>query len=87
MIREDILRTKLIQEWCRDPDVVDAFLEEIPAYHDPEEGRWIEQEEPTGDIVYECSECGVPWVSDYGSPQEMGIKYCPNCGSYNGGRE
>lgn len=32
LIREDVLKAKLLSEWCRDNEVVDAFLEELPAY-------------------------------------------------------
>lgn len=36
LIREDVLKTKLLSEWCRDTEVVDAFLEELPAYQQPD---------------------------------------------------
>ena len=41
MIREDVLKAKLLSEWCRDVDVVNAFLEELPAYQEPEHDGWI----------------------------------------------
>ena len=43
-------------------------------------GKWIKL--PAGN--YKCSECGDWWGND---DNEMikNFKFCPNCGSYNGG--
>lgn len=43
-------------------------------------GKWIEQEEPYIN-TYECSNCGRWFVLDYGTPEENGYNYCPNCGA------
>ena len=31
--------------------------------------------------VYVCSECDKPWTLVDGTPQENGMKFCPNCGT------
>ena len=31
--------------------------------------------------TYECSECGLIWWLDDGTPQENEMYYCPKCGS------
>lgn len=30
---------------------------------------------------YECSECGLMWSLDEGTPKENEMYYCPKCGS------
>ena len=42
-------------------------------------GKWIEIEIDAGEFIYKCSKCGMRVVNPY--------KYCPMCGSYNGGEE
>ena len=55
------------------PPTVDA----VPVKH----GRWIYKPNVYDDSTYECSECGEPWTLIEGTPQENGMKYCPNCGA------
>ena len=44
----------------------------------PKKGEWIVFR--CGDTdIFKCSECGMRVINPY--------KYCPNCGSYNGGEE
>ncbi len=31
-------------------------------------------------IYYECSNCGMDWVFDDGTPKENEYNYCPHCG-------
>ena len=38
LIREDVLKAKLLSEWVRNIEKVDAFLEELPGYQPP---HWI----------------------------------------------
>lgn len=56
-------------------------IKEIPSKR--ETGHWTFNPEsyPEGDINghYECDQCGA-WVREK-------TKYCPDCGSYNGGEE
>lgn len=52
---------------------------------EPKEGRWIKHIDPFGGEQYECSECGVLWEFNDGSPEDNEAFYCPKCGSYNGG--
>lgn len=47
LIREDILKAKLLSEWVRDIDVVDAFLEELPGYEEPDWTEIFEDDERT----------------------------------------
>lgn len=42
-------------------------------------GKWIEIEIDAGEFIYKCSKCGMRVINPY--------KYCPMCGSYNGGGE
>lgn len=42
-------------------------------------GKWIEIEIDAGEFIYKCTKCGMRVINPY--------KYCPNCGSYNGGEE
>ena len=48
--------------------------------HEPErkKGKWLEM---AGDL--QCSECGATYHDLY--PDYSDTKFCPNCGSYNGG--
>lgn len=55
-----------------------------------ETGEWIMDGEKCGELMWRCSECkvseAVPTATSFVSwiayPQ---WKFCPNCGSYNGG--
>ena len=40
-------------------------------------GKWIEIEIDAGEFIYKCTKCGMRVINPY--------KYCPMCGSYNGG--
>lgn len=42
-------------------------------------GKWIEIKIDVGEFVYKCTKCGMRVIVPY--------KYCPICGSYNGGGE
>ena len=42
-------------------------------------GKWIEIEIDAGEFIYKCTKCGMRVINPY--------KYCPMCGSYNGGGE
>ena len=42
-------------------------------------GKWIEIEIDAGEFIYKCTKCGMRVINPY--------KYCPICGSYNGGGE
>ena len=50
--------------------------------------RWLECEDGWGDCHYQCSECGCEWCLNDGTPEENGMKFCPNCGAkMDGGTE
>lgn len=42
--------------------------------------HWKKLSDEYGD-TYECSECGLMWCLDDGTPQENEMYYCPKCGS------
>ena len=42
-------------------------------------GKWIEIEIDAGEFIYKCTKCGMRVINPY--------KYCPICGSYNGGEK
>ena len=50
-------------------------------------GHWEEISEygGWGDTYYRCSVCGEEWYLENGTPQQNGLKFCPNCGSDNRG--
>lgn len=37
-------------------------------------------DEYAGGDVYECSECGLMWALEEGSPKDNEMYYCPKCG-------
>lgn len=62
-------------------------IQQLPsAQPDRKKGKWLTNEEivrPTRFIKWFCSRCGYVFES-VDSP---GYKFCPGCGSYNGGDE
>lgn len=48
---------------------------------EPKRGRWLECEDGWCDTHYQCSECGMEWNLDAGTPEENDMYYCPNCGA------
>ena len=73
----------VVRNWAVDL-CVDA-LEKLPsAQPERKKGKWILEcdAEGEGDNLYRCPECGCNY-----SCQEYDIpNFCPNCGSYNGGK-
>ena len=59
---------------------------------EPKTGQWIAKEDRPKQEVFICSECGgwaySPWIGSRKNPKPNRCKYtfCPNCGSYNGGK-
>jgi len=51
-----------------------------PAQPEPKEGHWILHESPDGGEQYECSECGVLWEFNDGTPEDNEAYFCPKCG-------
>lgn len=47
---------------------------------EPKEGHWIECKGNSGDVYYECSACGEPYLLIDGTPKDNSYNYCPNCG-------
>ena len=59
-------------------------LEDLPAAQsESKTGKWIEAYDPFNRISGRCSVCG--WEAHLYEDDVVGMNYCPNCGSYNGG--
>ena len=57
-------------------------IKELPtAQPKPHEGHWILHESPDGGEQYECSECGVLWEFNDGTPEDNEAYFCPKCGT------
>lgn len=53
-----------------------AQIDKMPTIEERKKGKWLDEDEMT------CSVCGF----ECDDPYYLGdAKYCPNCGSYNGG--
>ena len=61
--------------------VIDTIRELPSAQPEPKEGHWILRESPDGGEQYECSECGVLWEFNDGTPEDNEAYFCPNCGA------
>ena len=57
---------------CKAP-TVDAVL--------VKHGHWKEVDDGWDGIYYECSECGLSWALNDGTPEENDMYYCPKCGA------
>ena len=58
---------------------VDKMVELAVKETERPKGKWIEIEIDAGEFIYKCTKCGMRVINPY--------KYCPICGSYNGGGE
>ena len=58
---------------------VDKMVELAVKETERPKGKWIEIEIDAGEFIYKCTKCGMRVINPY--------KYCPNCGSYNGGND
>ena len=47
----------------------------------PQEWHWIPHVSPDGGVQYECSECGVLWEFNDGTPEDNEAYFCPKCGT------
>ena len=78
--RKDVITALIDADWIKttaQQAVIAEVLNKIPSVK-PKKGKWIVFR--CGDTdTFKCSECGMRVVNPY--------KYCPNCGSYNGGGE
>ena len=73
---------------ARDPELkielssAEAAINNLPTIQpEPKEGRWIKHESPDGGEQYECSECGVLWEFNDGTPEDNEAYFCPKCGA------
>ena len=92
-ICEDVISRQAIIEWLKAKDIIKLSSQEemarkelkaLPSVNlqEPKTGHWIEQEEYNGDVYYECSVCGEPWITIDGTPCDNNMNYCPNCGTH-----
>ena len=44
-------------------------------------GHWIKRTDPFDGEQYECSECGVLWEFNDGTPEDNEAYFCPKCGA------
>lgn len=44
-------------------------------------GHWIKHIDPSDGEQYECSECGVLWEFNDGTPEDNEAYFCPKCGA------
>ena len=62
--------------------VLEQLIDEQPTIQpEPHEGHWIPHESPDGGEQYECSECGVLWEFNDGTPEDNEAYFCPKCGA------
>ena len=66
---------------CNTQRIMDAVNNLPPAQPEPKEGHWIPHESPDGGMQYECSECGVLWEFNDGTPEDNEAYFCPKCGT------
>ena len=69
-----------------DEELVDAVVttvRELPAAQpEPKKGAWINE----GRII-RCNRCKIGYATVKGMKSALTYKFCPNCGSYNGGEQ
>ena len=61
-----------------------AQIDKMPTIEERKKGKWIiEPHKVKGMYIHRCSECfSVLMIASTDRPK---YRYCPNCGSYNGG--
>ena len=64
-------------------NIIDDIIALLKA-QEPKRGRWMECEDGWGDTHYQCSECGLEWILNDGTPEENNMNYCPHCGAMDG---
>ena len=71
------------EQMCMPWSEVERILRELPAVDAVPvvHGRWEKVDDMWDDIHYRCSACGCEWFLEDGTPEENGMKYCPNCGA------
>ena len=42
--------------------------------------KWINKSNEYDSNVYVCSNCGLVWYLEEGTPEENDMNYCPKCG-------
>jgi hypothetical protein len=86
MMDDLISRTWLLSEYDKrhkgPPGGARKLIEEAPSAQ-PKKGKWISADAMFGGVPFYCSECGENTRDTVmGKPR---WKFCPMCGSYNGG--
>ena len=60
-------------------------IKEQETITEPKQGKWLWNLAENGWADHICSECG--WTKNTDIHVSLGYKFCPNCGSYNGGEQ
>lgn len=73
-------------EWEGLAKTIIKRFEQLPSVQsESKTGKWIEAYDPFNRISGRCSVCG--WEAHLYEDNVVGMNYCPNCGSYNGGSD
>lgn len=73
-------------EWEGLAKTIIKRFEQLPSIQsESKKGKWIEAYDPFNRISGRCSVCG--WEAHLYEDDVVGMNYCPNCGSYNGGSD
>lgn len=88
-IREEVCKDctrRIGKDGCMAPEACEDLLTALVAA-DPADvapvvhARWEFVEDFDGDGHWMCTNCGVEWVFNDGSPEENEAYYCPRCGA------
>ena len=70
----------------RTAEEFEIIINRLPSVQsESKKGKWIEAYDPFNRISGRCSVCG--WEAHLYEDDVIGMNYCPNCGSYNGGSD
>lgn len=83
LIDAEILMKKTILNPSHSPYITKRDVESMPTIDATpvKHGRWEYSENIYDESTWACSICKEPWTLIDGTPQENGMKYCPNCGA------
>lgn len=77
---------KTCRRTCSLSHALEKVFEQLPSVQsESKTGKWIEAYDPFNRISGRCSVCG--WEAHLYEDDVIGMNYCPNCGSYNGGSD
>ena len=57
-------------------------IEDLPsAQPERKRGKWIEDDDGWGGVIWRCSECDAVFTLVDGTPKENEYYFCPHCGA------